>query len=646
MMERPACPWRRPSIWVRLSRNHLAVLGSTIVAAIVLVALLAPWLPLVDPNLTAPADRLQPPLSPTALLGTDQLGRDVLSRLIWGTRVSLAVGLSATLIAAVAGSGIGLVAAYVGGPVDQALMRGIDMLMAFPYLLLALAIVAALGPSLMNALLAISVVNIPFFARAVRGATLSLVRREFIDAARLAGYSRFRILTSELLPNVMPVIVITMSTTVGWMILETAGLSFLGLGAQPPQADLGSMLGDGRRIVVTAPHVAAVPGVLILVLVIGINLVGDGLRDILDPRLKAGALSRPVARTATMPAQRRPGALPSTGPSEHGSSPPLLAMHGLDTQFEIGREVYRAASGVDLTLGRGDSLGVVGESGSGKSVTALSVLGLVPTPPGRITGGSIRFDGTIDLLDVPLSGLQDLRGGRIAYIFQDPLTTLNPLMPVGEQVAETVQRHQGLSNRGAWAQAVEWLDRVGLRAPAEKARAFPHELSGGQRQRVVIAMALANRPDVLIADEPTTALDVTTQARILDLVNDLRRQSGAALLFITHDLGVIATLCTRVLVMYAGQVVESGPVAAVFATPRHPYTRGLLACVPVLGQPERALDAIPGLPPPVNRLPRGCAFADRCPSVVAACRQAPVPLRPVGPARTARCLRAEDGLHG
>lgn len=264
----------------------------------VLVALIAPLLPLADPNATAPANRLLRPMSEGHLLGTDALGRDILSRIIWGLRVSLAVGISATLISAFFGSLIGLTAGYVGGRTDTIMMRGIDMVMAFPYILLALAIVAVLGPGLINALYAIAIVNIPFFARNIRGVTLGLSRREFVDAARMSGKSHTRILFTEILPNVMPVIVITMSTTVGWMILETAGLSFLGLGAQPPQADLGSMLGDGRRVLFNAPHVAIVPGIVIFLLVMSINLFGDGVRDVLDPRLKSGALTRPVARTA------------------------------------------------------------------------------------------------------------------------------------------------------------------------------------------------------------------------------------------------------------------------------------------------------------------------------------------------------------
>jgi peptide/nickel transport system permease protein len=278
----------RPSagVWRRLKRNRLAVAGLVVLSITVALALLAPLLPLADPAATSPPDRLLPPLSPDHLLGTDHLGRDILSRLIWGGRVSLSVGVFATLIAAVSGSLLGLFAGFYGGRTDSLLMRSVDMLMAFPYLLFAIALVAVLGPGLVNAMIAISVVNIPFFARAVRGATVSLVANEYVDAARVLAFSRLQILFREILPNVMPVIIVTMSTTVGWMITETAGLSFLGLGAQPPTSDWGAMLGAGRDFITRAPHVMLVPGSAIFVVVISLNFLGDGLRDALDPRLK------------------------------------------------------------------------------------------------------------------------------------------------------------------------------------------------------------------------------------------------------------------------------------------------------------------------------------------------------------------------
>jgi peptide/nickel transport system permease protein len=483
-------------------------------------------------------------------------------------------------------------------------------------------------------MIAIIVVNIPFFARTVRGATLSLVNADFMAAARLSGRSDLGIILGELFPNVLPTIVITVSTTVGWMILETAGLSFLGLGAQPPQADLGGMLGDGRNLIQVAPHVATIPGLVILLLAIGINLVGDGLRDVLDPRLKSGGIARTYPATAVAPVDRRRGRLSRAEPQADA----ILQVRGLETHFTIGREVYRAVGGVDFIVRPGEAVGIVGESGSGKTVTALSILRLVATPPGMIVGGEILYRGE-DMVGAPLARLQEIRGDRVAYVFQDPLTTLNPLIPVGEQIAESVRRHRGLGRGEAMRRAVALMDAVKIPNPAMRASAYPHELSGGQRQRIGIAMALANDPDIIVADEPTTALDVTTQAQVLKLLNELRRSHGAALVFISHDVGVIAELCDSVHVMYGGRIVESGKVKDVLAAPAHPYTQRLLACVPELGRPDRAIRPIPGLPPPTNALPPGCAFAPRCDIATAACRAGEIVPVVVGEDHWARCVR-------
>ncbi|MBN7776529.1 dipeptide/oligopeptide/nickel ABC transporter permease/ATP-binding protein [Nitratireductor aquimarinus] len=618
----------RPGPIRLLLNNTLAASGLVLLVLIIAAALLAPLLPLPDPDATAPADRLLRPLTEGHLLGTDALGRDILSRLVWGTRVSLAVGISATLIAAFFGSLIGLVAGYAGGRVDAFLMRGIDMVMAFPYILLALAIVAALGPGLLNALYAIAVVNIPFFARNIRGITIGLSRREFVDAARLSGKSNAGILFGEILPNVLPVIIITMSTTIGWMILETAGLSFLGLGAQPPQADLGSMLGEGRKILFTAPHVSIIPGLMIFALVMSINLLGDGVRDVLDPRLKSGALTRPVARTAV---ERR--TVPET--RTHGDS--VLEVADLNTEFHIGGDVYRAVGGIDLHLKQGECLGIVGESGSGKSVTAMSLMGLVPTPPGRITGGAAWLNGE-DLFAVSDERIRALRGADVSHVFQDPLSTLHPLFTIGDQLTEAIMAHRPIRRSEADARAEELLRLVRITNPAERLKVYPHELSGGMRQRVCIAMALANDAKIIIADEPTTALDVTVQAQILSLMDTLRRESNAAILFITHDFGVVSAVCDRVAVMYAGRIVETGTTEEVLNAPAHPYTRKLIDCVPVLGEPGRRLDAIEGRPPVVNDLPPGCAFAARCPRVKPDCRRGHIALSSLGDTQAVRCL--------
>ena len=577
----------RITSWRLLLNNRLAAAGLVLIGLIALLILLVPILPLPDPDATAPAERLKPVLTAGHLLGTDQLGRDILSRLLWGARLSVTVGFTATLIAALIGSVIGIVAGYVGGRTDNAIMRGIDMLMAFPYILLALAIVAALGPGLMNALYAIAIVNIPFFARNVRGVTLGYAHREFVDAARLSGKGHLSVMFTEVLPNVAPVIVITMSTTAGWMILETAGLSFLGLGAQPPQADLGSMLGEGRAQLFTAPHVSIVPGVMIFLIVISLNVLGDGIRDVLDPRLRSGALARPGPVTEIATDRNVP---------ENSTRDAALSIEGLETGFRSGEDIIPAVRGISLHVKRGECLGLIGESGSGKSVTALSVMGLVASPPGIIQSGAI-YVGNEDVLAMSQTRLISLRGSRVSYVFQDPLTTLHPMYPVGRQVEEAIAAHQSLGARERRERAIALLEKVGIPDARERAKHYPHQLSGGQRQRIGIAMALANDPDVIIADEPTTALDVTVQARILELLRDLQRERGMALLFITHDFGVVSEICDRVAVMKDGEIVETGETRAVLANPQHDYTKRLIACVPELGTGAQFLERVAGLFP-------------------------------------------------
>ena len=619
------------SFFKLLFRNKLAAAGAVVMAVVVLLALATPLLPLQDPDVTKTADRFIRPFSEGYLLGTDHLGRDLLSRLMWGTRLSLAVGFAAAIVAAFIGSAIGIVAGYFGGRTDNIIMRIVDMLMAFPYILLALAIVAALGPGLMNALIAVSAVNVPFFARNIRGITVGIAHKEFIDAAKLAGLGHARIILSEVLPNVLPVIIIAMSTTIGWMILETAGLSFLGLGSQPPQADLGSMLGEARSALISNPHTSVVPGFMILVIVMAINLLGDGVRDALDPRLKSGALSRPMAATLVDP---------NRVPAASATTDAILSINNLQTQFHVKDRVYKAVGGVDLDVKPGECHGIIGESGSGKSVTALSVMGLVASPPGVITGGSVIYDGK-DLVGAPYETLRSYRGDKIAYIFQDPLATLHPLYKVGDQLAEAIRCHHDVSKSQARARAVQLLKSVRIPNAESRADSFPHELSGGMRQRIGIAMALANDPDIIIADEPTTALDVTVQAQILALLNDLRRERGLAIIFITHDFGVVAQLCDRVSVMYAGRIVEAGETGTVLSDPAHPYTKRLIACVPELGGGRRKLSAIPGLPPLVDKLAGGCAFAERCDKSRPECRSGEIELRLAG-GRSVRCHYPEN----
>jgi peptide/nickel transport system ATP-binding protein len=317
---------------------------------------------------------------------------------------------------------------------------------------------------------------------------------------------------------------------------------------------------------------------------------------------------------------------------------PLLEVTDLRVAFETPRGTARAVDGVDFALGRGETLCVVGESGCGKSVTALSIMGLVPTPPARVTG-RIRFEGR-DLLGLSRRELADLRGDRLAMIFQEPMTSLNPAFTVGTQLGEVLRRHRGLDAARAREAAVEMLRRVRIPAPEKRVDEHPHRMSGGMRQRVMIAMALLCEPALLIADEPTTALDVTIQAQVLQLMRGLREETGTSIVLITHDLGVVAEMADRVVVMYAGQVVEQAPVAALFAMPQHPYTVGLMGAIPSVDAPRARLAAIDGMVPAATAMPAGCRFAARCPFADAHCRDEAPPLAEVEPGHWSRCWKA------
>jgi oligopeptide/dipeptide ABC transporter ATP-binding protein len=317
----------------------------------------------------------------------------------------------------------------------------------------------------------------------------------------------------------------------------------------------------------------------------------------------------------------------------------LLEVRDLTVRFRTERGEFAAVDRLSFAVAPGEFLGIVGESGSGKSVTARAVMGLIQ-PPGRVTSGSIRFDGE-ELVGRPDVELERLRGKRMAMIFQEPMSSLNPVFTVGEQIAEAVRRHDRLPRRAAWSRAVEMLAKVGIPSPDERATSYPHQLSGGMRQRVMIAMALACDPEILIADEPTTALDVTIQAQILDLLRQLRRELGLTMLLITHDLGVVAEHADRVIVMYSGRVIEQSPTSPLFARPLHPYTSGLLDSIPDLDHTIEELPAIEGVVPSPLALPPGCRFAPRCRYVEEACTLADPPLRALGDRATA-CRRDLD----
>ena len=327
-------------------------------------------------------------------------------------------------------------------------------------------------------------------------------------------------------------------------------------------------------------------------------------------------------------------------------STPLLEVRDLQTHFFTRAGLAKAVDGVSFDIAAGETLALVGESGCGKSVTAFSILRLIADPPGRIVGGSIRFEGR-DLLALSGAQMRAVRGNRIAMIFQEPMTALNPVFTIGDQIVEAVLQHRALDRKAAWRRTVELLERVRIPDASRRANEYPHRLSGGLRQRAMIAMALACEPKLLIADEPTTALDVTIQAQILDLIGELKRETGMGVLLITHDLGVVAQHAQRVAVMYAGRIVEQAPIVELFESPRHPYARGLLASIPKGGAASDRLTEIPGMVPALNAMPRGCAFQPRCPLAFERCDRERPELSPVLEHRRVACFAASpEGTRG
>jgi peptide/nickel transport system permease protein len=407
------------------------------------------------------------------------------------------------------------------------------------------------------------------------------------------------------------------------MVVES-GLSFLGLGVVPPTPSWGLMIRGARATMEQAPLLLLWPCLALTLTILAMNLLCDALRDAFDPRT-AGRLPAPG-----LAARLLPGLAGRPAPAPEG-----LAVEGLTVRIATPRGDIQPVEDVSFAAPPGRTLAVVGESGSGKSVTAGALMGLLP-PAARPVAGRALFEGR-DLLALDEPELRALRGNRMAMIFQDPMSSLNPAHRVGDQVAEAIRAHRPLTRASAREEALALFRRVGIADPERRLDAFPHELSGGMRQRVMIAIAVANRPALLIADEPTTALDVTIQAQILDLLRDLQRETGSALVFITHNLGVVAELADAVVVMYAGQIVERGPVEAVFARPLHPYTAALLAAAPEDGTPPVP---IAGQVPPPHAFPAGCRFAERCALARAGCER-PQALAERGDGRAVRCHVAE-----
>jgi len=620
-------PWRRTIR--RFRRDKVALVALTFLVLLILVAIFAPVVAPHEPNAQGVSQRFAGP-SGDHLFGTDRLGRDTLSRIIFGARISLRTGLQIIITGLIVGIPIGLFAGYRGGLVDNVIMRIMDALSSVPALVTALAVVGVLGPGLGKVAIALSIVITPGFVRLIRAQALAVREETFIEASHSLGTRERTILFRRVLPNVASPLIVAVTLATGAMLVAEAGLSLLGYGITPPDPSWGSMLQDGYQSIFTHPWQMLVPGIVLAITVLAFNTVGDALRDALGLGIgKVPGFKRKLGITTV---ERR-------GEPAPAGAEDLLAVSGLTVEFVTEDGPVTVVDDVGFAIRKGEVLGLVGESGSGKTVSSLSIMRLVPSPPGRIIDGSIRFDGR-ELLDLSPAEMRRVRGDEIAMVFQDPMTSLNPAYTVGNLLREAVRANTDVGRREAEDRAQELLRLVGIPDPVRRMKDYPHQLSGGMRQRVLLAMALAGSPRLLIADEPTTALDVTVQAQILDLVRTFGRDTSMSVLFVTHDLGVVADLCDRVVVMYAGQVVEEADIHDLFERPRHPYTEGLLAAIPQIAAVGGRLASIPGVVPSPAAMPPGCRFEPRCPYAVPACRE-PVAFVPRA-GRMVRCIRAEE----
>jgi peptide/nickel transport system ATP-binding protein len=651
-------PQRRPGFWVRFLHQPWAIAGLIFLLIVIFAAIFAPVVAPHPPD-AQDVNAINAGPSMTHWLGTDDLGRDILSRLIWGGRISLRAAFEIVGLAAAVAIPLGLIAGFFRGGVDTVIMRTMDALFSFPPLVLALTVAALLGADVNDAAIAIAIVFVPSFVRLLRGEVIAVREEAYIESARSLGAPSKRLLARHVLPNVASPIIIQLALALGFALLTEAGLSFLGIGEQPPTPSWGGMLQEGFQFINSAPWAVIFPGIAIMLTVLAFNLVADGLRDSLGRERPAGGglVGQAAGRRRRLRTDRASAPAVADGPPAPVSAPrpepALLTVEGLRIEFLTGREWLPVMEDATFSLAPGRTLGLVGESGSGKTVSALAVMGLLPPRVSRVTG-SIRFEEQ-ELTTIAQSRLRRLRGNDIAMIFQEPMTSLNPAFTVGNQIAEQVRAHREISRAEANKIAVEMLDRVEIPHAASRAGDYPHAFSGGMRQRVMIAMALSCSPKLLIADEPTTALDVTTQAQIVELLHSFQREEGMAMIFVTHDLGVIADVADDVVVMYAGQIVEQRSAPDLFAHPRHPYTEALLHSIPQLASPGQPLHTIPGLVPRPDQFPAGCRFAPRCAYAEEACMEAPVAI--TGPSSTtdaggagpgpsavalARCVRQDE----
>ncbi|MGW4421425.1 dipeptide/oligopeptide/nickel ABC transporter permease/ATP-binding protein [Streptosporangium sp. NPDC004631] len=595
-------------------RNRVIAFAGGGLFLVLALGLLAPWIVPYDPVAQDLSSSMLTP-SPSHWLGTDDQGRDLFSRLLYAVRIDFLVAIMAVTIGVVVGTPLGMLLGGSRRGVDRVGSIFVDAALAVPPLVFVLAVVAITGRGLLPAMVGFGLVFALPMLRVIRGEVLRVRREVFVRAAHVTGLSHRRVLWRHVFPEVIPAIIVQITVLFPAAFLVEASLSYLGLSVQPPQASLGSMLQSAQQVALSAPWQVIAPGLALLVIAVLFNLIADSLSEELTPRPSVAHL----LRTA-----RGPRFVPAPDTAARSDADPALVLEDVHISIDAPAGPRPVVRGVSLSVGRGEIVALIGESGSGKSLTAMTPLALHPAAA-RVVGGTVRVRGH-EVVGATAERLRALRVHEVGLVQQDPLACLDPSHTVGEQVTAVLRLTQGLRGKAARTRAVELLTEVGITRPDSRLSQFAHELSGGIAQRVMIAMALARDSQLIVADEPTSALDATLQRQVLDLLRGLRDSKGIGILLVTHSMGVVSYAADRVCVMYAGEIVESGPTAEVLARPRHPYTQALLAAVPRNRPRTERLPVIPGEAPSLTAAPVGCAFAPRCSVAVASCTEGDVPV--------------------
>jgi peptide/nickel transport system permease protein len=611
----PPAARRSRGRYAAVLRTPLGLTAAALAVAMLVLAVVAPMLWTDSANATDTDDILAGP-SAEHWAGTDNLGRDIVFRTLVATRLSIELALAATLIAIVVGIVLGTAPSVLGRRAGRMVTAGINIAVAFPGLLLALFFAVVFGIGATGAVLAIGMAGAPAFARLVQTMVAGVASLDYVAAARTAGVGRIRILVRHVLPNIAEPLIVNATIGAGGALLSFAGLSFLGLGVQAPAYDWGRLLYDGIGALYVNPGAALAPGLAVLVAGLAFNLFGESIAKVVGV---SGGGSLAFVRSVPPTAAAALRGTPATDPEQVAPDDDLvLDVRDLEVVYPGQNGPIRPVRGITFAVRRGESVGVVGESGSGKSLTALAISRLIDDP-GHVDAERMRFLGE-DLLTSDTAARRRLLGTSMAMVFQDPMTSFNPTRRIGAQLAEVSRHHHGLDRKQALARAVDRLGAVRIPDAERRSRQYPHEFSGGMRQRAMIGMGIMGSPALIIADEPTTALDVTVQQQVLDLLAAIRRDDDVALVLISHDVTVVAEVCDRVLVMYAGRIVEDLPAADLTVAGRHPYTRALVAAVPSMDTDlDQPLTVIPGRPVDPADVPPGCAYAARCPLVTERC---------------------------